>query len=551
MKIKLIVDNETGSYEISEPKFSDLEQALNELKKDYDNILTIQCASPINHVMCIQGTGYEYNNLTALVFVADNADKEQEYGFQTELSTKDFFNMLKGFVVNSIAPNVNGWDIIWSAEEERQETQQYLELAQTGNAEAQYCIGSRYFNGEGIQQDYFEAVKWLRKAAEQNIPHAQIALSFCYRDGKGVERSEDAAANCIEKAIIQATFSNKFSLNRAIKSPNAEFHVFSIIPWIEQLAEQNNVVAQYCMGMIFKDGIWCKKDTEVAVKWLTKAAKQGHAYAQYSLGICYFNIDEIRNIDTALVWITKAAENGIVYAQCCLGNEYYYEQENFPEAFKWYKKAAEQGYALAQYHLGVCYRDKKAIKNGERYRDYDEAIKWFEKAAAQGHLKAKEWAEKLQALPIEPEIFDWEGQQVKFVKKHLLSADGKTALVFCINNFNTKSFTVPSGIKRIANGAFRCGRFLETITIPTSVKEIESRAFTVYTKGTYKGKLWPKIGPIIPVLDTENYELCFKYSPFEKCFHNLTTIIYKGTKQQWNEKFYNVKLDGITLICQK
>ena len=35
------------------------------------------------------------------------------------------------------------------------------------DAEAQYELGARYVNGQGVPESYAEAVKWWRKAAEQ------------------------------------------------------------------------------------------------------------------------------------------------------------------------------------------------------------------------------------------------------------------------------------------------------------------------------------------------------------------------------------------------
>ena len=48
--------------------------------------------------------------------------------------------------------------------------------AEQRNAEAQYCLGDCYANGEGVLQDYAQAALWGRKAAEQGIAEAQFML---------------------------------------------------------------------------------------------------------------------------------------------------------------------------------------------------------------------------------------------------------------------------------------------------------------------------------------------------------------------------------------
>ena len=62
-------------------------------------------------------------------------------------------------------------------------------LAQQGHAKAQYWLGKMYDFGEGIPQDYAEAVKWYRRAAEQGIAEAQNNLGYMYGNGHGVPQN--------------------------------------------------------------------------------------------------------------------------------------------------------------------------------------------------------------------------------------------------------------------------------------------------------------------------------------------------------------------------
>ena len=59
-------------------------------------------------------------------------------------------------------------------------------LAEQGNASAQFNLGNMYNNGEGVTQDYKQAVKWYRKSAEQGDDSAQHNLGLMYVRGKGV-----------------------------------------------------------------------------------------------------------------------------------------------------------------------------------------------------------------------------------------------------------------------------------------------------------------------------------------------------------------------------
>ena len=55
--------------------------------------------------------------------------------------------------------------------------QDLLEKAISGDAESQYQLALCYRNGEGVEQSNEEAEKWYRKAAEQGNSDAQEALT--------------------------------------------------------------------------------------------------------------------------------------------------------------------------------------------------------------------------------------------------------------------------------------------------------------------------------------------------------------------------------------
>ena len=56
-----------------------------------------------------------------------------------------------------------------------------------------------------MPQDYAEAVKWYRKAAEQGYADAQLSLGFMYVNGKGVPQDGAEAVRWIGKAASQGT----------------------------------------------------------------------------------------------------------------------------------------------------------------------------------------------------------------------------------------------------------------------------------------------------------------------------------------------------------
>ena len=62
----------------------------------------------------------------------------------------------------------------------------YRLAADQGHALAQSNLGIMYGEGRGVPQNYAEAVKWYRLAADQGHARAQLNLGAMYAKGQGV-----------------------------------------------------------------------------------------------------------------------------------------------------------------------------------------------------------------------------------------------------------------------------------------------------------------------------------------------------------------------------
>ena len=105
-------------------------------------------------------------------------------------------------------------------------------LAEQGVAEAQFMLGTMYFDGQGVPQDHAEAFKWLRRAALQGIAESQYVLGIMYDQGEGI-REDDAEA----------------------------------VKWYRLAADQGNVNAQYNLAIMYDQGGGIREDDAEAVKW--------------------------------------------------------------------------------------------------------------------------------------------------------------------------------------------------------------------------------------------------------------------------------------------
>ena len=80
---------------------------------------------------------------------------------------------------------------------------EWLPLAELGDAEAQYNLGVLYDEGAGVEQDLATAISWYQKAASQGFIDAQTNLGMMLYHGHGVERDYQAAARWFRQAADQ------------------------------------------------------------------------------------------------------------------------------------------------------------------------------------------------------------------------------------------------------------------------------------------------------------------------------------------------------------
>ena len=77
--------------------------------------------------------------------------------------------------------------------------------AEQGNAEAQSILCAMYYKGQGVPQDYQEALKWCWTAAEQGEDYAQSTLGGMYFFGQGVRKNDVQAHKWFNLAASRTT----------------------------------------------------------------------------------------------------------------------------------------------------------------------------------------------------------------------------------------------------------------------------------------------------------------------------------------------------------
>ncbi len=164
-------------------------------------------------------------------------------------------------------------------------------------------------------QDFAEAVRLYREAAEQGHAGAQFSLGVLTALGKGVTRDTEDAVRLYREAAdrsdgrAQYTLGEKFNQGvqaRTAEPPHADL-------WLKRLArlgESTNPLAvgsDYHFGM---DGL--AADAAEAFSWYSKAAEQGHVMAWHRLGEMHATgRGTPKDLVRAHMWFTLCAEQGL------------------------------------------------------------------------------------------------------------------------------------------------------------------------------------------------------------------------------------------------
>ncbi len=125
-------------------------------------------------------------------------------------------------------------------------------MAEDGDKYACSCLAAMYYIGGGVDENRSKAMKWYRKAADQEYADGQFNVGVMYEVGRGVDQNISTA-----------------------------------VEWYRKAAEQGHAKAQCYVGAMYHDGFGVVKNYSTAVEWYCKAAEQGHAYAQCNLGRLY------------------------------------------------------------------------------------------------------------------------------------------------------------------------------------------------------------------------------------------------------------------------
>lgn len=281
----------------------------------------------------------------------------------------------------------NGYGI----KEDKYEALKYYELsAQKGSTNVMYYLGLMHENGDGIPQNHKEAVRYYKMAADLGHPDAINNYGLMLETGQGIDQNQPEAARCYKRAAelgnIVSMGNYGYMLSNGIgvdidKKESAKYY--------KMAADNGNTRGMLCYSVMLSSGEGIEKDVKEAARYMEMAAYQGNPEALFGYAAM---LDEGNGVEVdknkAIRYFKMAADKGRPYAIYEYGIRLFLGdgiEKNYEEAVKYVLLASEKGYAAATFAYGAMLEHGEGIKMNKF-----EAARFYKKAAYQGYDRACE-----------------------------------------------------------------------------------------------------------------------------------------------------------------
>lgn len=240
-------------------------------------------------------------------------------------------------------------------------------LAKANNGDEKSCIelGSMYADGDGVEQNYEEAIRYYQMAASMGNKEAYKHLGWLYFDDKYFPSDYEISFKYMKKA-----------------------------------ADLGDSIAQTHIAQAYQYGIWGapEEDRSLMKKYFEMALNNGEAHAFYTVGMNYLigGGGYPEDVTKAAEYFRNAAERGsskgqLEYALCFFNGTGV--SKNMSECVKWLEKASDQGNTEAQWRLGIAY-----IEGIGTSKNLEKGISLVEIAAEKGEKEAIELLPEIKSV---------------------------------------------------------------------------------------------------------------------------------------------------------
>ena len=256
-----------------------------------------------------------------------------------------------------------------------------LELAETGDVSSMNRAGVMYRDGITVERDLNKAEEFFIKASEMGHVDSQINLANLKLKKGNIEEARILFNNA-------ALMDNPVAIISLINMDNNDEIKNKLICRIKEEADNGNTRSMKLLADMLYSGIVIEKNQKEAMEWYEKCSYAHNNLAQYALGIAYRDgIGVQKDIQKSIYWLTCASNHGNNKARVELANIYRKGlgiERNMSEAIHWFEEAAISGDSNAMLQLGLIYRDGLGTDI-----DQDLSSKWLSRYAIQGLINTE------------------------------------------------------------------------------------------------------------------------------------------------------------------
>lgn len=227
----------------------------------------------------------------------------------------------------------------------------FVQIASGGDTGVAAAIGKRYLLGiEGFKQDYHQAKKYLRMAANRNHAGSLALLGYMHCLGLGLQPNMDTAYSYFVSAATHNDplghnglgflyFKGTRSLARDVKLAFKHFN---------ESAFSGSADGMYNLASMYLTGAGTQQSFHHAVLYYTQALDRGHTPAAYSLALMHLNgVGTVRDCDIAVDLLKKVCERGDWVSSKLVEAHEYAERDPERSALL-FLKLAEAGHEVSQ-----------------------------------------------------------------------------------------------------------------------------------------------------------------------------------------------------------
>ncbi|MBR2909250.1 MAG: sel1 repeat family protein [Clostridia bacterium] len=205
---------------------------------------------------------------------------------------------------------------------------EYFTKAAGGNhSPSMYKLGMMYCRGEAVERDFSKALEWFKKAIKNDGDVDSVfSIATLYSNGWGVPQDKRKAFDL----YMQAAFSDHPEAQAVLGVlymsgvPGIEASPEKAFQWSKTALNNGHKSGALLVGKLYLTGFGGEKDVEKGISYIKMAADNDDALACYELGNLYRKGEHLpQNYDEAFKYISKSAEQGnesgiLLYVQMLL-----------------------------------------------------------------------------------------------------------------------------------------------------------------------------------------------------------------------------------------